>query len=112
MLRILLSALTITNFFSRSRARELCLGICEETGSGQKICVFELEVDLHASELGYYTVKGCEGKMPTLGIERGATYIFDQGHESNYFHPLGLAYYPDGAHDDKDELEPVVSQAT
>jgi hypothetical protein len=24
-------------------------------------------------------------------------------------HPLGFAYYPDGAHDDKDELEPIVS---
>lgn len=24
----------------------------------------------------------------------------------NSFHPLGFAYYPDGAHDNKDELEP------
>eukprot|EP00551_Chaetoceros_affinis_P013895 CAMPEP_0203711904 /NCGR_PEP_ID=MMETSP0091-20130426/69760_1 /ASSEMBLY_ACC=CAM_ASM_001089 /TAXON_ID=426623 /ORGANISM="Chaetoceros affinis, Strain CCMP159" /LENGTH=303 /DNA_ID=CAMNT_0050589857 /DNA_START=244 /DNA_END=1156 /DNA_ORIENTATION=- len=46
--------------------------------------------------------------MPTLGIEKGVTYVFDQGDESNYYHPLGLAYYPDGAHDDVDELEPVI----
>ena len=86
----------------------ICLGSCEETSHG-KVCTFELKVNLFASELGYFTVTGCEGIMPTLGIEKGVTYIFDQGDESNYYHPLGLAYYPDGAHDDVDELEPVVS---
>jgi hypothetical protein len=25
-------------------------------------------------------------------------------------HPLGFAYFPDGAHDDKDELEPGITQ--
>lgn len=32
-----------------------------------------------------------------------------QKDRTNYFHPLGFAYYPDGAHDDADELEPGVS---
>ena len=27
---------------------------------------------------------------------------------SNYYHPLGLAYYPDGAHDGATELEPGI----
>ena len=27
---------------------------------------------------------------------------------TNFYHPLGLAYYPDGAHDDVDELEPGI----
>jgi hypothetical protein len=31
-----------------------------------------------------------------------------QADRSNYFHPLGFAYYADGAHDDKDELEPGI----
>ena len=43
---------------------------------------------------------------PTLGVEIGTTYIFDQTHNSNYLHPLGLAYYPDGAHNDLPELRP------
>ena len=85
------------------------MGTCEVTNTGEKVCTFNFKVDLHASELGYYIVEGCDGIMPTLGMERGVTYIFDQGDETNYYHPLGLAYYADGAHDDKDELEPGVS---
>ncbi|CAM9664428.1 unnamed protein product, partial [Ascophyllum nodosum] len=36
---------------------------------------------------------------------RGETYMFDQLDSSNWYHPLGFAYYPDGAHDGVDELE-------
>jgi hypothetical protein len=46
---------------------------------------------------------------PTIGIEIGETYTFLQADRSNYYHPMGIAYFPDGAHDDKDELEPAVS---
>jgi hypothetical protein len=46
---------------------------------------------------------------PTIGLEIGQTYTFIQADVSNYFHPLGFAYFPDGAHDDKPELEPAVS---
>jgi hypothetical protein len=42
----------------------------------------------------------------------GQTYTFIQADVSNYFHPLGFAYFPDGAHDNKNELEPVVSEGT
>jgi hypothetical protein len=31
---------------------------------------------------------------------------------SNYFHPLGFAYFADGAHLDMNELEPTVSEGT
>jgi hypothetical protein len=38
------------------------------------------------------------------------SYFSNQSQDiTNYYHPLGLAYYPDGAHDDVDELEPGVS---
>jgi hypothetical protein len=47
---------------------------------------------------------------PTIGMEVGVTYTFVQQDISNWFHPMGFAYFPDGAHDDKDELEPVISQ--
>ena len=32
-----------------------------------------------------------------------------QSDRSNYYHPLGFAYYPDGAHADVDELEPGIA---
>lgn len=103
-----LSLLSFAMLASRSYAQDLCYGNCEDV-NGEKTCTFTLKVDLYASELGYFTVNGCEGIMPTLGVERGVTYIFDQGDETNYYHPLGLAYYADGAHDDVDELEPVIT---
>jgi hypothetical protein len=31
---------------------------------------------------------------------------------SNYYHPLGFAYFPDGAHDGVDELEPGIGLGT
>lgn len=31
--------------------------------------------------------------------------MFDQTESSNWFHPLGFAYEPDGAHEGVDELE-------
>jgi hypothetical protein len=45
---------------------------------------------------------------PTIVLELGKTYTFIQRHRSNYYHPMGFAYFPDGAHDDKEELEPGV----
>jgi len=88
-----------------SQMEELCLGDC--TGNE---CVFTFEVNIHASELGYFTVKECGDEvMPTLGIEKGKTYKFKQYDTTNYYHPLGIAYYPDGAHDDVDELEPGIA---
>jgi hypothetical protein len=49
---------------------------------------------------------------PTLGIEIGQTYTFSQADRSNYYHPVGFSYEPDGAHANKDELEPGVSRGT
>jgi len=41
-------------------------------------------------------------------MEVGKTYKFVQADRSNYYHPLGFAYFPDGAHADADELEPSI----
>ena len=52
----------------------------------------------------------CPGMSnPTIGIEINKTYTFSQGNISSYYHPMGFAYYADGAHDDKPELEPGVA---
>ena len=58
--------------------------------------------------VGYYTFDECTGTNPTIGMEVGVTYKFLQYDRSNYMHPLGFAYLPDGAHDDVDELEPTI----
>lgn len=65
---------------------------------------------LSCSPPGYFTFEECgDAIMPTLGLEVGQTYTFHQGDRTNYYHPMGFAYYPDGAHDGKPELEPGVS---
>ncbi|CAM9751235.1 unnamed protein product, partial [Choristocarpus tenellus] len=66
---------------------------------------FVFSVDLLAGPTGYFEVEGYNGIQPDLTIVRGKTYTFDQLDESNWFHPLGFAYYPDGAHEGVDELE-------
>jgi len=52
-----------------------------------------------------YEVEGCDGVAPTLKIQRGQEYTMVQNDATNWFHPLGLAYYPDGAHTGVPELE-------
>lgn len=78
-----------------------------ETGE----CIFSVKLNLTAGELGYYTFKECGEDVtnPTLGIEMGKTYRFVQADRSNWYHPLGFAYYADGAHNDVDELEPGIA---
>ena len=39
-------------------------------------------------------------------MEIGETYTFVQKDVSNYYHPMGFAYFADGAHVDVPELEP------
>jgi len=87
---------------------DLCLGSCSTTAGGKE-CTFTVKLDLHAGEFGYYYFDECDGVNPTLGIEKDVTYRFVQQDISNYYHPLGLAYYADGAHDDVDELEPGIA---
>ena len=62
--------------------------------------------------LGYYKFAECgDVANPVIGLARGVTYKFDQADESNWYHPLGFAYFPDGAHAGVDELEPGISQS-
>ena len=73
--------------------------------------VFTVKVDLFAGELGYYKFEECGDEVnPTIGIEIGETYTFVQKDLSNYFHPIGFAYFADGAHKNVDELEPGITQ--
>jgi uncharacterized protein (DUF305 family)/plastocyanin len=57
-----------------------------------------MSIDYYASETGYYNVQGHTGSSPDLTVMIGKVYTFDQTDETNYYHPVGLAFYPDGAH--------------
>lgn len=64
------------------------------------------------SLVGYFSFEECGEDViphPTIGLIVGETYTFVQKDVSNWMHPMGFAYYPDGAHDDKMELEPSVT---
>jgi len=55
-------------------------------------------INVHAGPTGLYMFEGIEGVSPTINVTIGETLYFDQRHVSNWFHPLGFAYEPDGAH--------------
>jgi uncharacterized protein (DUF305 family) len=61
--------------------------------------------DLYSSDTGYYQVAGYDSSgAPELEVEIGQTYVFDQSHGTNWYHPIGFAYYPDGAHNGNVEI--------
>lgn len=65
--------------------------------------------DIASNCSGYFTFEECGDLInPTIGMEIGKTYVFEQKDRSNYYHPLGFAYFPDGAHAGLDELEPGI----
>ena len=77
-----------------------------------EICTFTVKLDMYASDLGAIYFEECSGSnhttanpYPTIGLEIGKQYIFNQAHITNYYHPLGFAYHPDGAHVGLPELE-------
>jgi len=67
--------------------------------------VYKFGINFFAADTGYFEVEGHDGVLPELEMEVGKTYVFDQTNDTNWMHPLGFAYYPDGAHDNKDEVE-------
>ena len=70
-----------------------------------------MSLDTFASETGYYNFANYMGSSPTIRATIGQTYTFDQSDPSNWYHPVGFAYEPDGAHgstwggDELDEVE-------
>jgi len=105
-MKLILSTLLTASLFSASSA-DLCKGSCSADGTQ---CSFTVKVNFFEGEWGYFTFEECgDAPNPTLGLELGVTYTFDQTEISNYMHPLGFSYFADGAHDDQDELEPGIA---
>jgi hypothetical protein len=73
---------------------------------------FTAKLNFTAGHLGYFSFTECGNDVvnPTIGLKIGETYTFHQGDISNWYHPLGFAYGPDGAHDEQDELEKGISR--
>jgi hypothetical protein len=73
---------------------------------------FTARINFNEGHLGYYEFAECgDGVVnPTIGLKIGTNYVFDQSDVSNWFHPMGFAYGPDGALDDQDELELGISR--
>ena len=55
-------------------------------------------MNIFAGETGYYEFTGHTGPSPDIEVRIGQTYTFDQTDPSNWYHAIGFAYYPDGAH--------------
>ncbi len=78
--------------------------------------VFYTRVNLFSGEVGNYEFVGHEGQAPELTVEIGKTYHFDQTHHTNWYHPLGFGYFPDGAHgkswgsEERAEIDAAVAQ--
>jgi len=72
-------------------------------------CDVKVGINLLAGEWGYFIVEGCDGVNPTLHLEVGRTYLFDQSDPSNWYHLIGFAYEADGAHADVPELQPDIA---
>lgn len=73
--------------------------------------IFTVEVDLFASELGYFRFRECGDRVnPTIAMEVGVNYLFLQTDRSNYYHPMGFAYLPVGPLTEEDELGPTISK--
>jgi len=86
--------ITILSLFSFS-VIVIADNLCQPNSKNE----FIFHVNFHSpGRMGEFKVKGCNGSSPVLAITRGVTYTLVQHDITNWMHPLGLAYYPDGAH--------------
>jgi len=75
-------------------------------------CDFTVSLMPLGNSVAYYEFAECPGvPQPVLGMKRDVTYTFKQYDGTNWNHPLGFAYFTDGAHEEVDELEPSITQS-
>ena len=74
----------------------VCMRVCVCVCVRARVCV--------AGEFGYFEVEGCKGASPNLVIAADQEYRFIQQDISNWFHPIGFAYFPDGKFESLDDI--------
>jgi hypothetical protein len=98
-----------------SYTRSICLPTCTTDSNGLKTCAFNVVYDPFPSVTGYFTFAEC-GKAiaPTIGVYQNVVTEFLQYDVSNWYHPIGFGYDPDGLHksngNDERELDPGVTK--
>ena len=70
----------------------------QATAAADNRVTITTKLDLHAGPTGYYTFDGLDGPSPDITVKVGQTLVFEQHDVTNWYHPLGFAFYPDGAH--------------
>ncbi|KAL3809732.1 hypothetical protein ACHAXA_003882 [Cyclostephanos tholiformis] len=85
----------------------ICRGDCYTAKDGKEVCIFTVKLAIFESDLGawYFEECGKDNLYPVIGVEIGASTVFVQEDITNWYHPLGFAYFVDGAHVDKPEVE-------
>ena len=77
-------------------ADDLCQATCT-TVSSVETCSFTAKIDPYLSYMGYWKFDECgDTVMPYLEIKQNVEYTFIQSDPSNWYHPLGFAYFADG----------------
>jgi hypothetical protein len=105
-----IAAFLLASTTSVQAQTDICQAPCEVDDKGNKTCKFTVIVDVFASRHGYMSFAECGPQTnPTIGLEKGATYIFEQTDISNYMIPINFSYAPDGGHRGGD---PVASHIT
>ena len=92
---------------SSGNPNPICLGSCSTNEDGREVCVFTAKLAIYESDLGawYFEECGENNLYPTIGVEIGTRTVFVQEDITNWYHPLGFAYFVDGAHNDQAEVE-------
>jgi len=104
---VLLGILVSTSASGTGTSLDPC--VPDDCGIGATSCVFDVKLVAVGNAVAYFEFDACPGiQQPTLGLKRDVTYRFNQYDSTNIMHPLGLAYYTDGAHNDVEELEPTI----
>jgi hypothetical protein len=97
----------VTNLTQTLGEDGICRGDCSTNNDGKEVCVFTTKLAIHESDLGawYFEECGEDNLYPVIGVEIGTSAKFVQDDITNWYHPLGFAYFVDGAHVGKEEVE-------
>jgi len=84
---------------------QLTCGLCYTPTNS----TYFVSVDLFHGEQGYFQFEGLQDEQqhsPDIEVKIGETLVLDQADHTNWFHPLGFSFLPDGFHGENWDSEP------